>query len=84
MFGCVKSEVRFTKTSNAVEVNEPGISVGAEVLPVNICGPAPRVDSPARGFVVVPLKDINHPPPSVLLPNRIKTGVIATGEPSRE
>jgi hypothetical protein len=83
VFGWVNSKVWFRKTSNSVKVNAPGTSVGAEVVPVYIWGPAPRVDNPARQFVGVPLRHISHPPLG-LLPNRINVGTIATGELFKE
>lgn len=84
VFGCAKSAVWFTKTSNIVEVNTPGISVGAGVVPLYIWGPAPPVDNPAVQSDAVPSKHISHPPPAVPLKNRTKIGVIATGRPSRK
>jgi hypothetical protein len=61
-------------TPNTSEVNAPGNNVGG-----------PKVANPLeQDAAVVPLKQTSNPPPFVPLKNRIKVGVIATGEPSRE
>jgi hypothetical protein len=49
---------------------------------VYIWGPA--VANPSVQDWIAPLKHISHPPPIVALKNRIKAGVMATGEPSSE
>jgi hypothetical protein len=73
----------FTTTPRS-EVNGPGNNVGAEVIPVYIWGPKTNPNASVQFWAFVPLKQIANPPPFPPLKNRIKVGVIATGEPFRE
>jgi hypothetical protein len=65
--------------------NDPGSKVGAEVVPEYIGEEKKAVPSPSvQVATVVPLKQISNPPPFPGLKNRIKVGMMATGEPFRK
>ena len=82
-FACVNNVVP-KKTTKVVEVKSPVRIVGADSDPEYICGPTNEKPPPAAG-VHGDMKQISNIPSfgGAVLTNRMKGGVMATGESFR-